>query len=108
VRSRRVSGSLISTNHPPQTNRPNGHLVDKECRSMKPTQTRIGTLWCRVMHAEPMWPAHGQYECRRCGRRHPVCWQEPSPATSRARVLPYETLPSGALVTATKPGIQYL
>lgn len=75
---------------------------------MKPTQTRIGTLWCRVMHAEPMWPAHGQYECRRCGRRHRVCWQEPSPATSRERVLQYETQPPSALVTATKPGIQYL
>jgi hypothetical protein len=23
--------------------------------------------------ASPMWPIHGQCECRTCGRRHPVC-----------------------------------
>ena len=33
---------------------------------MKPTHARIAELWCRLMHREPMWPSHGQYECRRC------------------------------------------
>jgi hypothetical protein len=42
------------------------------------SQARIGDLWCRLMHTEPMWPAHGQYECRTCGRRFQVCWQQPS------------------------------
>lgn len=44
---------------------------------MKPTQTRIGNLWCKLMHTDPMWPSHGHYECRTCGRRHQVCWEYP-------------------------------
>jgi acetone carboxylase gamma subunit len=35
---------------------------------------RIRELWCDWAHAEPMWPIHGQYECRTCGRRHDVEW----------------------------------
>jgi len=42
---------------------------------MKLAQAKIADLWCRLMHAAPMWPAHGQYECRTCGRRHRVCWE---------------------------------
>jgi hypothetical protein len=41
-------------------------------------QARIGDLWCRLMHTEPMWPSHGRYECRTCGRRFQVSWEEPS------------------------------
>ena len=44
---------------------------------MKPAQARIADLWCRLMHTEPMWPSHGYYECRTCGRRHRVCWEQP-------------------------------
>jgi len=35
---------------------------------------RIGDLWCEFMHAAPMWPIHGHYECAVCGRRIPVSW----------------------------------
>lgn len=45
---------------------------------MKPNRERIADLWCRFMHTEPMWPSHGWYECRKCGRRHRVCWEESS------------------------------
>jgi hypothetical protein len=31
---------------------------------------RIGIVWCRLMHNEPMWPMYGWYECRTCGRHH--------------------------------------
>jgi len=58
---------------------------------MKPTQSRIADLWCRVMHREPMWPTHGQYECRTCGRRHRVCWEQPAPAGPRAVVTATES-----------------
>jgi hypothetical protein len=58
-----------------------------EGKQTKPAQTRIGDLWCSVMHAEPMWPAHGQYECRTCGRRHRVCWEQPLGAAQRMPVL---------------------
>jgi hypothetical protein len=44
---------------------------------MKPAQARIADFWCKLMHTEPMWPSHGQYQCRECGRRHRVGWDEP-------------------------------
>jgi hypothetical protein len=53
---------------------------------MKPTQARIADLWCKLMHSEPMWPSHGQYECRTCGRRHRVCWEQPLPVRPRAGI----------------------
>jgi hypothetical protein len=53
-------------------------------------ETRIGDLWCRLMHAEPMWPAHGHYECRTCGRRFPVFWDQAAAAIP-AMVLSLES-----------------
>jgi hypothetical protein len=70
---------------------------------MKPTQRRIADLWCRLMHTEPMWPSHGQYECRTCGRRHRVCWEQPPPAESRVTREPQAQC---ALETATESRIQ--
>jgi len=35
---------------------------------------RAGFWWCNLMHNAPMWPIRGQYECRTCGRRHSVLW----------------------------------
>jgi hypothetical protein len=35
---------------------------------------QIGELWCGLMHSSPMWPIHGHYECRTCGRRYAVAW----------------------------------
>jgi hypothetical protein len=68
---------------------------------MKPTHARIADLWCRLTHAEPMWPSHGQYECRTCGRRYPVCWQEPLPAASHRSAFSYETpVPAGAVIAS--------
>jgi hypothetical protein len=73
---------------------------------MKPTQAKIANLWCRLMHAEPMWPSHGQYECRTCGRRHRVCWEQPEPETPRARVVRPEMLAQNAAVSATESRVQ--
>ncbi len=47
----------------------------------KSTQTlalaeRLRRLWCRCMHDSPMWPIHGEYECRICLRRFEVPWAE--------------------------------
>jgi hypothetical protein len=58
---------------------------------MKPTQARIADLWCRLMHTAPMWPSHGRYECRTCGRHHRVCWEQPPPAEPRVLAMPFET-----------------
>jgi len=46
--------------------------------SLSERMNRIGDLWCEFMHAAPMWPIHGYYECAVCGRRHPVPWAEAS------------------------------
>ena len=35
--------------------------------------------WCSIMHQSAMWPIHGQYRCRTCGRLFNVSWaQNPS------------------------------
>ena len=34
--------------------------------------SKIGTGWCSFAHEYVMWPIHGHYECRTCGRRYPV------------------------------------
>ncbi len=36
---------------------------------------KLGDLWCSFMHASPMWPIHGHYECAECGRRYLVPWE---------------------------------
>lgn len=40
------------------------------------TLETIRELWCEVMHDSPMWPIHGHYDCRTCGRRYTVPWTE--------------------------------
>jgi len=35
----------------------------------------LAEIWCRTMHGSPMWPSHGHYECRTCGREYPVAWE---------------------------------
>lgn len=35
---------------------------------------QLGVRWCGLVHNSPMWPIHGQYECRACGRHYPVQW----------------------------------
>ena len=47
---------------------------------------RLGDLWCTFMHASPMWPIHGKYECGICGRVHPVPWEEQAAANPEPRI----------------------
>lgn len=35
-------------------------------------QPGIGKIWCSLMHRSVMWPVHGQYACRTCGRCYPA------------------------------------
>ncbi len=46
------------------------------------SRSGVGELWCRLMHATPMWPSHGHYECRTCGRNYPVPWNGDLQTTS--------------------------
>lgn len=48
---------------------------------------KLGMLWCDLMHDSPMWPIHGQYQCRTCGRQYTVPWADhrlPPPAFTGA------------------------
>ena len=59
---------------------------------------KLGAAWCLAMHDAAMWPIHGEYECRTCGRHFPVPWawenfapaaaSRGSIATLRPAVLP--------------------
>ena len=33
-------------------------------------RSRAGSVWCNLTHESIMWPTHGRYECRTCGRRY--------------------------------------
>jgi hypothetical protein len=48
---------------------------------------RISEAWCKTMHPEPMWPAHGFYQCRVCFRKFPVAW-ETKPHNGQAQARP--------------------
>jgi hypothetical protein len=53
---------------------------------------KLGTLWCGLMHDAPMWPIHGTYRCRNCGRHYPVPWSAETtvPIEVQARLRPSE------------------
>lgn len=39
--------------------------------------SRIGTIWCNLAHESLMWPVHGHYKCRTCGRSYPAFTEAP-------------------------------
>lgn len=47
---------------------------------------RISELWCEIMHDSPMWPVHGRYQCRACGRLYHVPWTEPDEKPAQTRI----------------------
>jgi hypothetical protein len=54
----------------------------------KTVQSNLGTLWCSLMHDSAMWPVHGEYQCRMCGRRYPAFGDpDRGPATKVAHLL---------------------
>ncbi len=34
----------------------------------------LAAWWCWIAHDALMWPVHGRYACRVCGREFPVAW----------------------------------
>jgi len=48
---------------------------------------RVADLWCTLMHDSLMWPIHGQYQCRKCGRSQPVAWARTERPPSKANVV---------------------
>ena len=51
--------------------------------------------WCKAMHRSLMWPSHGHYQCRTCGREYPVPWERD--VTSALRRNNNEKLVSGPI-----------
>jgi hypothetical protein len=43
---------------------------------------RIGTTWCTLAHDSLLWPIHGYYECRSCGRHFPAFGEAAHQSTS--------------------------
>jgi tetratricopeptide (TPR) repeat protein len=41
---------------------------------LAPLVEKLGRAWCVLMHDSSLWPIHGRYECRACGREYPVPW----------------------------------
>jgi hypothetical protein len=60
-------------------------------------RSKMGQRWCTLVRHSPMWPVHGQYECRDCGRRYPAS-AEAALATWRKRATPRPALPLLAAV----------
>jgi hypothetical protein len=49
----------------------------EEADMFRSSRLRIGAAWCRLTHASLMWPVHGHYDCRTCGRRYPAFTETP-------------------------------
>src|SRR6266545_1721145 len=48
--------------------------LNPESATWQTAAGNLGALWCTFMHDSPMWPIHGEYQCRTCGRHYPVPW----------------------------------
>jgi hypothetical protein len=50
-------------------------------------RSNLGTAWCTLMHDAVMWPVHGAYECRTCGRHYPAFRETPGARWSKPAAL---------------------
>lgn len=50
----------------------------------------LSELWCDWMHDSPMWPIHGRYQCRVCGRIYRVLWTESSQSPNNTALPAWE------------------
>ena len=65
----------------------------------------IAELWCKMFHSAPMWPSHGHYQCRSCGREYPVPWEIGRGVTrsqhTNERLLPHASRVIGNSIAPT-------
>src|SRR5712692_1274500 len=64
--------------------------IDQASAASQTAAWKFGTLWCDFMHDAPMWPIHGEYECRICGRRYSVPWAGDRPLPMPAKLIAAE------------------
>jgi hypothetical protein len=48
-------------------------------------RSNVGTIWCSLAHESVLWPIHGQYECRTCGRHYTAFENMPAATSAGAR-----------------------
>ncbi len=58
---------------------------------------KLGAAWCLAMHDAAMWPIHGEYACRTCGRHFPVPWAGENYAPAAASRRSFGALRSAVL-----------
>lgn len=60
---------------------------------LRDLRSNLGTAWCTLMHDSVMWPVHGQYECRTCGRHYTAFPEAPAAGwTTPAALKPVVSL----------------
>jgi hypothetical protein len=64
---------------------------DKPVATLREAASKLGAMWCGFMHDSPMWPIHGQYQCRACGRHYPVPWFGDGLLPARRKLIGAET-----------------
>jgi tetratricopeptide (TPR) repeat protein len=47
-------------------------IHERQSFSSAAVRETVGRRWCVLMHDSAMWPIHGQYRCRACGREFPA------------------------------------
>ena len=64
---------------------------DEPATAGQKAASKLGAMWSGYMHNSPMWPIHGQYQCRSCGRSYPVPWVSDGLPPARGKVVAAET-----------------
>lgn len=48
--------------------------------------SKVGDVWCELMHDDITWPVDGHYNCKICLREYPVQWNGPEAAQAPVSV----------------------
>lgn len=70
---------------------------------LRDLRSNLGTAWCELMHDSVMWPVHGQYECRTCGRHYTALPE--APATGWTKPLAFKPVVSLLLLLTIGPAL---
>ena len=64
--------------------------------------SKVGDVWCELMHDDITWPVDGHYNCKICLREYPVQWNGSEAAQAQAPVsVPVSVAPRRIRSTAS-------